>query len=169
MALRIEYMIILFLTVVSSSLLLLHPDSVEVKESNRTTELVFENFTLIELDERGISNRLSSALAVKDKHYFTLDDVNVSYQTTHELQAKHALYQDRTLYFEDRVRIYEVSGIQFETKDLRYQINEERVATPKPFVIEMRKGSEIRGENLSYNLARKAVSADRIHAHLILE
>ncbi len=168
MALRIEYMLLLFLAVVLSSLFLLRPNSVHVVESNSTTELIFQNFTLMELDEHGVANQLSASLAVKDKAYFKLSDVNVSYEKSYYLLAKNALYQDKFLYLNDRVHLEREDGLFFESEDLVYALSKGEVRTQKSFSIEMNK-SKITGENLHYNLKSKRIFADKIEAKIIFE
>ncbi len=170
MALRIEYIILLFLVVVLSSLFILRPDQVTQKESNMTTELVFESFTLIELNESGVTNRLSASLALKDKSFFKLSDVNVSYQNRYTLLAKDARYQAQRIYLNHDVRIEERNGSHFETQDLLYELKTGRVITHEPFVVKIPQGGGwIKGDNLNYNLKTKALLAEQIHAHLTLE
>ncbi len=168
MALRIEYMILLFLVVVLSSLFLLRPNSVHVVESNGTTELMFQQFTLMELDEQGVANQLSASLAVKDKSYFKLKDVNVSYQKSQHLLAKNARYEDKFLYLKDQVRIQRDDGLSFETEDLVYALSKGEIHTEKSFSIEMNQ-SRIGGEKLHYNLKSRRVFADKIEATIIFE
>jgi len=168
MGLRIEYIIVVFLMVVSSSLVLLQTHSVHPIESNASKELLFQNFSLIELGENGIAQQLSASLAIKDKRYFELDDINVTYQKTQHLLAKKARYEEKFIYLTDHVRLSRDDGVRFETKALTYSLVKGSISSHKPFVLEMNE-SRIAGDNLHYNLKSKRVWADNIEAKIIVE
>jgi LPS export ABC transporter protein LptC len=152
----------------SSSLFLLDTGSVDPIESNASTELIFENFSLIELNEEGVAQQLSGSFALKDKRYFALNDINVTYQKSHHLVAKQAHYQDKFIYFDDRVEIFREDGVHFETKGLSYALDRGSIQSPKAFSLEMNR-SRITGEGLHYNLNSKRIWADHIHANIIFE
>ena len=137
-------------------------------ESNLSTELLFQNFSLVEMDEEGVKNQLNSSLAIKDKAYFKLNDINITYQKEHHLLAKNALYREDFVYLKDEVSLERTDGLRFTAHDLTYSIKEGSLHAKRGFTMDINK-SHLVGENLHYNLKLKSFSADKIRAKIILE
>ena len=167
MAIRIEFVLLLVLLTVFAFIFFSTTEDVKAVKSTSTSELLFEDFSLVELNESGVSHQLISSQALKDRKFFTLSDINITYNQTQHLCAKEARYEDDTLHLKDDVILSRDDGIFFSSEHLMYRVDEEKLYIESNFSLEIN-GSSIVGENLNYHLEEKSISADKISAKIIL-
>jgi LPS export ABC transporter protein LptC len=163
MALRIEYILLLSLIILSIFIFTEKPKSVKAIESNSSKEIYFKNFSLLEIDKSGIKNQLVAQEATKDKNSFYLVDINITHQKHHNLMAKKAVYVKDFIYLKGDVLLKRSDGFSFLTNDLNYRIKDKIAYTNKGFVMDINR-SKISGRDLKYNLNTKDISAKRINA-----
>ena len=92
MVLRIDFFLLIALVGLFGCIFMVEPTNVDAVESNSSKEVLFKNFSLIELNEEGISNQVISSEAIKYKAYFYLDDLNITYENIHYFKANNLLY-----------------------------------------------------------------------------
>jgi len=165
MVLRIEYILILALAIITIFIIIEKPNSVKAIESNSSKEIYFKNFSLLEIDEKGIENQLIAKEATKDKNSFYLIDINITHKKIHNLLAKKAVYIKDFIYLEDDVWLKRDDGFSFWTNDLNYRIKDKIAYTNRGFIIDMNE-SKIYGKKLHYNLNTKKISAQNIKASI---
>jgi len=66
MAVRIEYVLIVVLLIVVGFIFFSKTEDIKAVKSTSTSELLFEDFSLVELNESGVSHQLISSKALKD-------------------------------------------------------------------------------------------------------
>ena len=164
---RIEYVLLIFLSIVSSVIFFSKTEDIKPIKSSSTSELLFEDFSLVELNESGIAHQLVSSKALKDKKFFTLSDINITYDQKEHLFSKEARYEDDTIYLKKDVVLRRDDGISFGSEDLKYLVKDRVLQIDSNFSLEMNR-SVIVGENLHYSLDKKSISADKISARIIL-
>jgi LPS export ABC transporter protein LptC len=142
-------------------------ESLKAVKSTSTNELLFENFSLVELNDTGISHQIISSKALKDKKFFTLSDINITYNQTQHLCAKEARYEDNTIHLKDDVILKRDDGISFSSEHLKYSVDTKELQIDSNFSLEIN-GSNIIGKNLNYSLDKRSISADGISAKIIL-
>lgn len=152
---------------VSSVIFFSKTEDIKAVKSTSTNEFLFENFSLVELNESGISHQITSSKALKDKKFFTLSDINITYNQTQHLCAKEARYEKNTIYLQDNVILRRDDGIFFNSEHLKYSVDTKNLQIDSNFSLDIN-GSNIVGKNLSYSLGNKSISADNIRARIIL-
>jgi LPS export ABC transporter protein LptC len=168
MVLRIEYILLIAFAILFWVIAIEEPKSIEATESNCTKEVFFKNFSLIELTPTGVENHLSSSSAIKYSNRFEFEDINITYKNSHHLFAHKGSYEKDKVYLEDNVSLTRDDGLSFMTYDLRYSIKDKVAYTNRGFVMEVNE-SQIRGQQLHYDLALKKISADKIEASITVE
>jgi competence protein ComGF len=116
MALRIEYIILISLTVVSIFIFIEKPVSIKVVESNSSEEVYFKNFMLLEVNEDGVANQLTASEGIKYRDSFKLSDINITYQKSHNLLAQKAIYVKDFIHLEGNIRSSEMMDLDFGRK-----------------------------------------------------
>jgi len=164
---RIEYILLVVLMMVSGFIFFSKTENIKAVKSSSTSELLFEDFSLVELNGSGVSHRLISSKALKDKKFFTLSDINITYDQTQHLCAKEARYEEDTIYLKEDVTLQRDDGISFGSEHLKYLVDDRVLHIDSHFSLEIN-GSVIIGENLTYRLDKRSISADRISAKIIL-
>ena len=167
MAVRIEFVLLVVLMIVFGFIFFSKTENIKAVKSSSTSELLFEDFSLVELNESGVSHQLISSIALKDRKFFTLSDINITYDQTQHLCAKEARYEDDTIHLKDDVILERDDGISFSSEHLKYLVDDEILHIDSNFSLEIN-GSLIVGENLTYSLDEKSISADNISAKIIL-
>ncbi len=152
---------------VSSVIFFSKTEDIKAVKSNSTNEFLFENFSLVELNDSGISHQIISSKAFKDKQFFTLSDINLTYNQTQHLCAKEARYEKNTIYLKDNVVLKRNDGISFNSEHLKYSVDTKKLQIDSNFSLEIN-GSNILGKNLNYSLRSRSISADNIRAKIIL-
>jgi len=165
MALRIEYILLLSLAILTIFIFIEKPTNIKAIKSNSSKEVYFKNFSLLELDENGVKNQLIASEATKDKNSFYLIDINITHNKTHKLLAKKAKYIKDFIYLEDNVWLKRDDGFKFWTNSLKYKIKEKIAYTDRNFIINIHT-NHISGKELYYNLNTKIVSAKDINASI---
>lgn len=168
MAIRIEFILLLVLFMVIGVIFLSKTEDIKAIKSTSTSELLFENFSLVELGEQGVTHQLISSKALKDRKFFILSDINITYDNAQHLSAKEARYEKDTIHLKDDVILSRDDGISFASNHLEYHVNEEKLHIDSEFSLEIN-GSIIKGKNLYYHLEDKNISADGVSAKIILE
>ncbi|MCK5853805.1 MAG: LPS export ABC transporter periplasmic protein LptC [Sulfurovaceae bacterium] len=167
MAVRIEFILILVLLIVFGFIFFSKTENIKAVKSTSTSELLFENFSLVELNESGVSHQIISSQALKDKKFFTLSDINITYNQTQHLYATEARYEEDIIHLKDDVILRRDDGIFFSSEHLKYSVNKKKLHIDSNFSLDIN-GSIIIGENLNYLLDNKSISADKISARIIL-
>ncbi len=165
MALRIEYILILALIIITIFIFTEKPNNIKAIESNSSKEIYFKKFSLLEIDENGVENQLVASEATKDKNSFYLIDINITHKKIHTLLAKKAVYIKNFIYLEGNVWLKRDDGFSFWTNDLNYRIKDKIAYTNRGFIIDMNK-SKISGKELYYNLNTENISAKEINASI---
>lgn len=153
---------------VSSVIFLSKTESLKPIKATSTKELLFEDFSLVELNDTGIAHQIISSKAIKDKNFFTLSDINITYNQTQHLCAKEARYEEHSIYLKDDVILKRDDGIYFNSEHLKYSIQSKTLQIDSNFSLDIN-GSRIVGENLHYRLDKRSIFADNIRAKILFE
>ena len=167
MAVRIEYILLLVLFIIFGFIFLSKTEDIKAVKSTSTKELVFKDFSLIELGEQGITHQMISSKALKDKKFFTLSDINITYNEIQHLYAKEARYEKDIIHLKNEVILSRNDGIYFNSEHLKYTVKTQKLYIDSNFSLDIN-GSIIVGKNLCYSLDDKNISADNISAKIIL-
>jgi len=168
MVLKIEYILVLIITLLIASIIGIHPSSKPAIDSKGDREVTFKDFSLFELKIDIHGKKVSAHEATKYTNYLDLKDVNLSDENGHNILAKRAVYEDKAVFMKDDIQFSRDDGLIFKTKNLSYDFKTEEVTTSSPFVLDFN-GSIIEGDNLEYNMRDKEISADSIVASLLIE
>jgi len=166
MVIRIEYILVISLIILSFFIFTKKPDSINIKESNSSKELLFEKLHLFDINESGINNELIAIKIVKYKEYFEAKNINITHQKIYNIIAQKAIYKDGLLSVEDNITFRKDSIISFKTNSLIYKNKEKLLYTKDGFIMDFN-GSKVIGTNLKYNLKDGKIWADKIHAKIL--
>jgi LPS export ABC transporter protein LptC len=165
MVLRIEYLLITVSLILIFSIIGINPSSQSAIKSDGTREILFENFSLFEVKEESLGNKISASEAIKYKTHFDFKDINLSDANGDKIVATRATYKDRAVYMESNITITAQNGLLFSTENINYQLSRKVLKSETPFTLDFN-GSRIEGKNLVYSMKSKEISADNIHASI---
>lgn len=166
MVLRIEYLLALILIVLIVSVLGIRPSSQSAVHTTAEKEIVFENFSLLELKENNSAQKLFSSETTKYKDYLDLKDINLTDKNGHNILAREAIYMGDDIYMNKNIQLTREDGLTFSTESLNYNLKRKELQTFTPFDLDYN-GSTIKGTNLKYNLKEKDIHASEIEASII--
>ncbi len=168
MVLRIEYLLILVLVILSLSFIGINPTSQSAIKSKGDKEILFQNFSLSEFKEDTLGKKIVAKEAIKYKTHFDLKDINLNDEYGNAILADEVSYKDGSVYMEKNVTLKSKEGLLFTTENIYYNLKDKLVKSTAPFTLDFN-GSTIEGENLEYSMKSRDVSADNIHASILLE
>ena len=168
MVLRIEYLLILVLVILVLSIIGINPTSQSAIKSKGEKEVLFQNFFLSEFKEDTLGKKIVAKEAIKYKTHFDLKDINLNDEYGNAILADEVSYKDGSVYMEKNVTLKSKEGLLFTTENIYYNLKDKLVKSTAPFTLDFN-GSRIIGENLEYSMKSKDVSADNIHASILLE
>ena len=167
MVLRIEYLLFLGLVLLVLSILGINPSSQSAIQVSSEKEILFQNFSLVELKENVIGQQLSAVETIKYKTHLDFKEVDVSDELGHNIKAKQGIYKDNTVYMKENIRLTRKDGLVFTTENLNYNLKTKEMKTFSPFTLELNE-SRIKGTNLMFYLNTKEIRADNIEATIYL-
>ncbi len=168
MVLRIEYLLILVLVVLSLSIIGINPTSQSAIKSKGDKEILFQNFSLSEFKEDALGKKIVAKEAIKYKTHFDLKNINLNDEYGNAILADEVRYKDGSVHMEKNVTLKSKEGLLFITENIYYNLKDKLVKSTAPFTLDFN-GSTIEGENLEYSMKSRDVSADNIHASILLE
>ncbi len=168
MVLRIEYLLILVLVILSLSFIGINPTSQSAIKSKGDKEILFQNFSLSEFKEDTLGKKIVAKEAIKYKTHFDLKDINLNDEYGNAILADEVSYKDGSVYMEKNVTLKSKEGLLFTTENIYYNLKDKLVKSTAPFTLDFN-GSTIEGENLEYSMKSRDISADNIHASILLE
>jgi len=164
MVLRIEYILLISLVVLFGFIITEKPRNLKAIESNVSQEILFENFSLVELTEQGVENQLIASLATKYKgDRFEFRDINIT-EKEHIICAKEARYENKIIYLKDNILLKRADGLSFKADELRYNIKDKIAHIDSKFLLDINSSSYISGRELLYDFDKKEISANMINA-----
>ncbi len=168
MALRIEYFLILALIILLLSVLRINPISQDAVESNSSKELVFTNFSLIELKENQIGNALLASETTKYTNYLDMKEINLTSDKGDMLLATQGIYRDDVVYLKENVELKNHDNYRFLTDSIDYNVDAKYLKGTASFTLDIYK-SHFKGDNLEYNMTSQEVKANHIEASIFFE
>lgn len=163
MVLRIEYLLFLGLFLLFISILGINPTSQSAIHSTGEKEILFQNFSLVELKEKEVGQQLFAEETIKYKTHIDFKNIDFSNEDGHNIKAKQGLYRDNTVYMKDNIRLTRLDGLTFTTESLNYNLKTKEMQTFRPFILELNE-SRIKGTNLKFYIKTKEIRADDIEA-----
>lgn len=167
MVLRIEYILISVLAILILSIMGINPTSKAAIKSKGDKEILFENFSLFEIKEDEIGRKIFSSQTTKYTTHLDLKNINLTDESGDNILAGEAVYKNNSVFLERNITLTTKNGLKFFTEDLNYKLKEKLLRSTTAFTLDFN-GSKIKGKNLEYSMKSKEVSADNIHAKIIL-
>ncbi|NOZ90194.1 MAG: LPS export ABC transporter periplasmic protein LptC [Epsilonproteobacteria bacterium] len=168
MVLRVEYILLISLGILSFFIFIEKPNSIDAKEANSSKEALFRDFSLIEINENGIENELKATEAVKYKESLEAENIDITHQKIYHIIAKKAVYKKNIVSIENNITLKKDNEMEFKTDSLIYNMKEKVAYTKDGFEMDLN-GSKIYGSNLRYDLKQKDISADGINATMLVD
>jgi|GEM_PF-1721972 len=166
MALRIEYILTLAITITSAVILYSKPQrGIEIVESNSTKEFYFKNFTLLELNSSGVKNSLKAREATKYIGSFFLKQIELNYKNEDKILADRAIYIKDNIFLKGNIVFEEINRFKFWSSNLSYNIKSKEIYTNSRFKLYMAENIIV-GNRLQYNMVEKEILASNIDANL---
>ena len=167
MVLRIEYILFLGLVVLIASILGINPSSQSAIQVTNEKEILFQNFSLVELKENTIGQQLSAKETIKYKTHLDFKEIDLRDEMGHNIKAKEGVYKDDIVYMKENIHLTRKDGLSFTTENLNYNLKTKEMQTFSPFILELNESS-IKGTNLMFYLKTKEIRADNIDARIYL-
>jgi LPS export ABC transporter protein LptC len=167
MVLRIEYLLFLGLLLLILSIWGIHPSSQSAIEATGDKEILFQNFSLIEVKEKEIGQKLFASETIKYTTHLDFKEINLSDEFGHNIQAKEGVYKDDIIVMKEHIRLTRIDGLSFSTEYLTYNLKTKKMDTLSPFILKLNESS-IKGSNLKFDMNGKEIRADKIEAHIYL-
>jgi len=167
MVLRVEYILLISLGILSFFIFIEKPNSIESIETNSSKEALFRDFSLVEINEKGIENELRATEAIKYKNSLEARDINITHKKIYHVLAKKAVYKKNIVSIENNITLKKDNEMEFQTDTLTYKMKEKIAYTDDGFIMDIN-GSKIRGTHLKYDLNRGEISADNINASMVI-
>jgi len=167
MVLRVEYILLISLGILSFFIFIEKPNSIDAIETNSSKEALFRDFALVEIDENGIKNELRATEAIKYKNSLEARDINITHEKVYHVLAQKAVYKKNIVSIENNITLKKDNEMEFQTDSLNYKMKEKIAYTDDGFVMDIN-GSKIRGTHLKYDLNRGEISADKINATILI-
>lgn len=163
MVLRIEYLLFFSLFILVGSVLGINPTSQAEVNATGEKEILFQNFSLVELKEEIVGYQLFAAETIKYKTHLDFKEIDLSDEDGYNIKAKQGVYRDNAVYMKENIRLTHTDGLTFTTENLNYNLKTKEMQTFRPFVLELNE-SRIKGTNLKLHIKTKEISADNIEA-----
>lgn len=145
----------------------LQPQSYVQNTDENVPQLEIEDFTLYEMDKRGVKSVVSGTVGRQYiKHY---EVQNVHYienknKTGEHLYADNGIFKAEIAYLNDNVRYFREDGLSFESDHAVYNTNKELLYVPNKFVLTQNEnviyGSELHYYSVSGKIDAKAIKAN---------
>ena len=168
MVLRVEYILLISLGILSFFIFIEKPNSIKSIESNSSKEALFRDFSLVEINKNGIKNELIASEAIKYKDSFEASYINITHEKIYHVLAKKAIYKKNLVYLEDNITLKKDNEMEFQTNSLKYNMKDKIAYTEDNFMMDIN-GSKIEGTHLKYDLDRGKISADSISASMVID
>lgn len=165
MVLRIEYLLVLALLLLGLSIVGINPTSQPAIHPIEDREILFQDFSLIEMKEEIVGQKVFAKETIKYKHYIAFKDINFTDEDGNNICAMEGLYKDKNLSIKKNISVKEKDGLSFIAENLNYNLKTKKLQTSTPFTLDIN-GSHIQGENLKFHMANKEISADKIIARI---
>ena len=165
MVLRVEYILLISLGILSFFIFIEQPNNIDAIESNSSKEALFRDFSLVEINQNGIENELKATEAIKYKNSLEARDINITHEKVYQVLAQRAIYKKNLLSIEKNITLKKDNEMKFQTDNLEYHIKEKIAYIKDSFIIDIN-GSKILGSHLRYDLNKGEISADGINASI---
>ena len=165
MVLRIEYILLISLGVLSFFIFIEKPHSIKLIESNCSKEALFREFSLVDINQNGIKNELIASEGIKYRDYFEAKYINITHEKIYHVIAQKAIYIKNLVSLENNITLKKDNKMEFQTNSLKYNMKKKIAYTEDGFMMNTN-GTTIRGTNLKYDLSIGKISADKIHASM---
>ena len=91
MVLRVEYILLISLGILSFFIFIEKPNSIDAKEANSSKEVLFQDFSLVEINQNGIENELKATEAIKYRDSLEAKDIDITHKKIYHIIAKKAI------------------------------------------------------------------------------
>ena len=166
MVLKIEYILLVVFLILSLSMIGISPTSIpSSRVVNDDKEILFEEFSLVEVKERSLGQKLFAKEGIKYKTDLVFKEINLTDEQGNNIQASKGSYRDDTIAMENNISFRRYDGLTFVSEKLNYDIKSKLLESDRGFALDLN-GSHIGGRNLIVHLNEKNISADRIEARI---
>ena len=166
MVLRVEYILLISLVILSFFIFIEKPNSIDVSEANSSKEVIFRDFALIDINQDGIKNEIKATEAVKYKNSLEAKNINITHEKVYHVIAQKAIYRNNLISIENNITLKKDNEMEFKTDSLEYSMKKNMLYTKDGFVMDIN-GSKIYGNHLKYDLNNKEILASGINATIL--
>lgn len=165
----INLFFVLLLSMLLGVFLFFKPIKTAPTPTKEVAQLELINFTLYSMKPEGVENVLAGSLGQRFEDRYEVTNVTFSDATKSQMEVMHA---DRGLYREDRIDLSgnvtyrQEGGIEFQSEQAHYDLNDSVVTTPGAFVVTMNE-SRVDGERLYFQTKERHMKAENINATYI--
>jgi len=167
MVLRIEYLLFLGLVLLILSILGINPSSQLAIQATGEKEILFQDFSLLEVKEKILGQQLLAKETIKYKTHLDFKEISLTDEMGHNIKAQEGVYRDDIVYMKEHIRLTRTDGLAFTTESLNYNLNTKEMESFSPFTLELNE-SRIKGTNLQFYIKTKEIRADNIEATIYL-
>jgi len=133
--------------------------------SHDDKEILFEEFSLVEVKEKSLGQKLFAKEGIKYKTHLDFKEINLTDEQGNNIQASKGSYRDDTIAMENNISFKRYDGLTFVSEKLNYDFKSKLIESDRSFALDLN-GSHIGGRNLTLHMNDKNISADRIEARI---
>jgi hypothetical protein len=165
MGMRIEWMVVMMILVMTGASYLLESRSNASKQTAFAKEFEVYDSQTIEVGKDGVESRLDAVYALRERGELKLSYPVFRSTTTQNLSAQKGRQVGDKIFLDENVSLLQKNGYLYEGEHAVYDKQKEILLVTSPFVAYIDK-NVIRGSDLSYDLKNKIATAKTVHAIL---
>lgn len=168
---KLTHFFIILLLFCVSIFVFLQPSSYTKNAGEKIAQLEIEDFTVYELNTKGVKSILSGTVGRQFSTYYEVE--NAHYVENKKISSEH-LYADSGMfekdiaYLDDNVRYFREDGLSFESDHAVYNTKKESLYVPKNFILTQNENI-VYGKELRYDAVSGKMSAQKVDANYYLE
>ncbi len=168
---KLTHFFIILLLFSVSLFVLLKPNAYIKNTDGKTAQLEIEDFTIYELNTKGVKSVLSGTLG---RQFNTHYEVENAHYVENKKELSEHLYADRgkfekdIAYLDDNVRYFREDGLSFESDHAIYNTKKELLYVPENFILTQNENI-VYGQELHYDTVSGELSAQKVDANYYLK
>lgn len=168
---KLTHFFIILLLFCVSIFVLLKPSSYTKNSDEKIAQLEIEDFTVYELNTKGVKSVLSGTVGRQFSTYYEVENahyVENKKKSSEHLYADTGRFEKEIAYLDDNVRYFREDGLSFESDHAVYNTKKESLYVPKSFILTQNENI-IYGQELNYDAVSGKLSAQKVDASYYLE
>jgi hypothetical protein len=149
----------------------LKPSSYSKNIGEKIAQLEIEDFTVYELNVKGVKSVLSGTVGRQFSTYYEVENAHYVENKTklsEHLYADIGRFENDIAYLDENVRYFREDGLSFESDHAVYSTKKESLHIPKSFILTHNENI-IYGQELHYDAVSGKISAQKVDANYYLE